>query len=107
MSLYAALDRYFEAWNDHDPAGVVASLAAGGTYEDPTTGGPLSGDALHDNVATLVTGFPDVQFELVNVSATGERSAAAQWIMRGTNTGPMPAGPATGATIALPGADFL
>ena len=27
--------------------------------------------------------------------------------MRGTNTGPMPAGPATGQTVALPGADFI
>lgn len=35
MSLTAALDRYFAAWNDHDPDAVVRSLADGGSYEDP------------------------------------------------------------------------
>ena len=107
MSLTTALDRYFEAWNEHDPAGVVDSLTPTGTYEDPTTGGPLTGDALAASVAGVLTGFPDVRFELVTVSATGDTSAAAQWVMHGTNTGPMPGGPATGRAIALPGADFL
>ena len=107
MSLTDALDRYFAAWNDHDPEAVVRSLADGGSYEDPTTGGPLTGDALAANVATLVAGFPDVHFDLVSVAPTSGTTAAAQWLMRGTNTGPMPAGPATGQTVALPGADFI
>jgi steroid delta-isomerase-like uncharacterized protein len=107
MSLTGALDRYFTAWNDHDPDAVVRSLTAGGTYEDPTTGGPLGGDALAANVATLLTGFPDLHFDLVSVAPTGDTTAAAQWLMRGTNTGPMPAGPATGQAVALPGADFI
>ena len=49
--MHEALDRYFDAWNSHDPALVVAALTDDGTYEDPTTGGPLSGDALEANVA--------------------------------------------------------
>jgi steroid delta-isomerase-like uncharacterized protein len=107
MSLNQALDRYFDAWNTHDPGGVVAALAPRGTYEDPTTGGPLSGDALAENVATLITGFPDLSFELVSVDAIDETRAAAQWLMKGTNTGPMPAGPATNQPVALPGSDFI
>ena len=107
MSLTDALDRYFAAWNDHDPKAVVQSLADGGSYQDPTTGGPLTGDALAANVATLLAGFPDVHFDLVSVARTSDTTAAAQWLMRGTNTGPMPAGPATGQTVALPGADFI
>lgn len=107
MSLNQALDRYFDAWNAHDPQAVVTALSTGGTYEDPTTGGPLTGDALAENVGTLMTGFPDVHFELVSVDALDETRAAAQWIMTGTNTGPMPAGPATGQAVALPGADFI
>lgn len=107
MSLTDALDRYFAAWNDHDPEAVVRSLADGGSYKDPTTGGPLTGDALAANVATLLAGFPDVHFDLVSVALTGDTTAAVQWLMRGTNTGPMPAGPATGQAVALPGADFI
>ncbi len=107
MSLNQALDRYFDAWNAHDPQAVVAALSTGGTYEDPTTGGPLSGDVLSENVGTLMTGFQDVHFELVSVDALDENRAAAQWLMKGTHTGRMPAGPATGQAVALPGADFI
>ena len=107
MSLADALERYFAAWNAHDPEAVVRSLAEGGSYEDPTTGGPLTGDAIAATVATLLTGFPDLHFDLVSLAATSDTGAAAQWLMRGTNTGPMPAGPATGQAVALPGADFI
>jgi len=107
MSLSQALDRYFDAWNTHDPQAVVAALTAEGTYEDPSTGGPLNGDALAESVGALITGFPDLQFELVTVDALDDRRAAAQWLMKGTNTGPMPMGPATNQAVALPGADFI
>src|SRR5437879_12827956 len=107
MSLDAALDRYFAAWNDHDPAGVVASLTDGGTYEDPTTGGPIAGDELAANVAVLGAGFPDLSFDIASRAATSDATAAAQWVMRGTNTGAMPGGPPTGKAIDLPGADFI
>ena len=65
------------------------------------------GTALAESVRTLITGFPDVRFDIVSVAATGDDSAAAQWRMRGTNTGPMPGGPPTGGSIDLPGADFI
>ncbi len=78
MSLTAALDRYFAAWNNHDPDAVVRSLVEGGSYEDPTTGGPLTGDALAANVATLLTGLPDLHFDLVSVAATSDTGAAAR-----------------------------
>ena len=72
MSLNDALDRYFAGWNDHDAAAVVASLAADGTFEDPTSHGQRSGNALGQYVAELVIGFPDVHFDVVSVAATGE-----------------------------------
>ncbi|MEX1009570.1 MAG: nuclear transport factor 2 family protein [Acidimicrobiia bacterium] len=107
MAIADALDRYFAAWNAHDGDGVVAALTDDGTYEDPTTGGPLRGDALAANVNGLVGGFPDLHFELGTVAPTSATSAAAEWRMQGTNTGSMPIGPATGGTVDLPGADFL
>jgi steroid delta-isomerase-like uncharacterized protein len=106
MSIDSALEQYFDAWNSHRPEAVPAALTDGGTYEDPTTGGPLSGDALTASVAGVLAGFPDVHFEIVSLATTGDR-ATAQWRMQGTNTGPLPGGPATGATLDLPGADFF
>jgi steroid delta-isomerase-like uncharacterized protein len=86
---------------------VVASIVEGGTYEDPTTGGPLSGAALVSNIEALYVGFPDLHFDIESIAPTGEASAVARWTMRGTNTGPMPGGPATGGTIALGGVDLI
>src|SRR6478736_3103392 len=107
MSIDTALHRYFDAWNSHEPGQVAAALTDDGTYEDPTTGGPLSGDELTANVAGVYAGFPDVRFETVTVDTTGDTTACAQWRMLGTNTGPLPGGPATGASLDLPGADFF
>jgi steroid delta-isomerase-like uncharacterized protein len=107
MSIDSALGRYFEAWNSHRPEAVAAALTDGGTYEDPTTGGPLTGDALTANVAGVLAGFPDVHFEVVSVAVGPDDTASAQWRMQGTNTGPLPGGPATGGTLDLPGADFF
>jgi steroid delta-isomerase-like uncharacterized protein len=106
MSIDTALDRYFDAWNSHDPDAAVAALTDGGTYEDPMTGGPLSGDAFAANVAGVCAGFPDVQFDIDSASVHDD-TASVQWRMQGTNTGPLPGGPATGGTIDLPGADFF
>ena len=102
-----ALHRYFDAWNSRQSGAVVAALTDGGTYEDPTTGGPLRGEALTTNVDGVYAAFPDVRFEIVSVSTTGDTTACAQWRMLGTNTGPLPGGAATGASLDLPGADFF
>ncbi|HWS46701.1 MAG TPA: nuclear transport factor 2 family protein [Acidimicrobiia bacterium] len=107
MSLMDALARYFSGWNDHEPAAVVAALAEGGTFEDPTAPDPRSGNTLAQYVSELITGFPDVHFDLTSVAATSETTAAVQWVMHGTNTGPGPGGPATGRSIAISGADFI
>jgi ketosteroid isomerase-like protein len=47
------VQRYFDAWNAHDAAGIVATFADGGTYADPTTTGPLAGTAIGENAATV------------------------------------------------------
>jgi steroid delta-isomerase-like uncharacterized protein len=99
-------DRYVEAWNGHDPAEVSAMFADGGTYEDPTTGGPVTGQAIAEAATQLFGAFPDVRFESQEV-LHGERSAAIHWLMRGTNTGSFAGAPPTGATVALGCAQFL
>ena len=87
---------------------MVAALTDGGTYEDPTTGGPLSGDALTASVAGVLRRVPRRALRDRSPSTTtGETTACAQWRMLGTNTGPLPGGPATGAPLDLPGADFF
>ena len=107
MTALDAAQRYFDAWNSRDPEAIAATFTTGGTYEDPTSGGRLTGKAIADYAGSLFTMFPDLSFDVIGVAPTDEQSVAAQWLMKGTNTGPLPGGPPMGRTIALPGADFI
>src|SRR3954447_17083012 len=98
---------YFDAWNRHDAASIVAAFARDGIYSDPTTGGPLSTAAIAGYAAGLWEAFPDLAFEIMSAGQTGDGVVAAQWVMRGTNRGPVLGLPPTGKCIELPGADFI
>ena len=91
----------------HDATAIVATFAPGGVYADPSTPGPLTGDAIGHYAAGLWAAFPDLSFELTHVAPAGEGMVAAQWIMRGTNHGSMMGLPPTGKKVELPGADFV
>jgi len=98
---------YFNGWNAHDPAAIIATFVQGGTYADPTTGGPLAGDAIVKNAAQLWEAFPDVKFEIRSHTASADGPIAAEWIMTGTNTGSFAGLPPTGRKVVLNGADFI
>jgi steroid delta-isomerase-like uncharacterized protein len=85
----------------------VALFAANGSYTDPASGGQLCGQAIAGYAAGLWSSFPDLSFQIVSVSATSDDRVAAQWIMRGTNRGPVRGMPPTGKQVELPGADFI
>ena len=99
--------RYFDAWNRRDAAGIVDTFVEGGTYADPTTPGVLAGEAIGAYAQGLWDAFPDLSFELVSVAQNDSGLVAAEWLMKGTNTGSMMGLPPTGLQISLPGADFL
>ena len=101
------VQRYFNAWNAHDASAIVATFAAGGTYADPTTPGPLSGDAIGENARQLWSAFPDVHFEIRSHNSSVDGPVAAEWVMKGTNLGPFGGLPPTGRTVTLDGADFI
>ena len=107
MGALDVVQKYFDAWNSRNPEAIAATLSDNGTYEDPTTGGPLTGPAFSQYAGGLISAFPDLNFEVVSASATNDTTVAAQWLMKGTNSGPFGGGPPTGKTIALPGADFF
>lgn len=107
LSPLKAAQAYLSAWNAHDPAAVLATFADTGTYLDPTLPGPIGGQALAGYVTGLCAAFPDLHFEIENVSVDGDR-IVAQWRMRGTNTGPLPGAPEpTNGTCDLPGVDVI
>src|SRR6185437_10019641 len=81
--------QYADAWNRHDAAAIVASFADGGTYSDPITSGPLTGAAIGSYAETLWAAFPDLSFETVSSMENGDGLLSAEWLMRGTNIGPL------------------
>jgi steroid delta-isomerase-like uncharacterized protein len=98
---------YFEAWNAHDGAAVLATFDRAGTYVDPTLPGPIGGEHIAGYVAGLAAAFPDLTFAIEDVVVDGDR-VIGRWRMRGTNTGPLPGTPEpTGGTCDLPGIDVI
>jgi steroid delta-isomerase-like uncharacterized protein len=90
---------YFDGWNGHDPAAVMAMFAPDGRYSDPTVQ-DVRGEAIGRMVQGLINSFPDLAFDLKSEGMIGADLVAAEWLMRGTHR-------ETGRTIALPGADFI
>lgn len=107
MTRETIVQRYFDSWNNHDSAAIVATFVKAGTYSDPTTNGELSGDAIGQNAAQLWSGFPDVKFEIRSHMVSADGRFAAEWVMSGTNTGSFAGLPPTGRQVVLKGADFI
>ena len=110
LGTVSALDianKYFDGWNRRDAGKVLETMGPGGTYADPQTGGPLSGEPFREYMNQLFASFPDVSFEIASEGLLAPDFVAAQWIMRGTNTGSMMGLPPTGKSIVLHGADFI
>ncbi|KST65713.1 ester cyclase [Mastigocoleus testarum] len=102
------VENYFNAWNNHDPDTLVALFAEKGTYWDPTTDKELSGNAIKQYAVNMISAFPDISFDLQNIALTENSVVAIQWVMKGTNTGPMLKGlPPTNNSITLPGTNFI
>ena len=99
--------RYFDAWNRHDSGAIVATFAETGTYADPVTPGPLTGAAIGAYAQGLWDAFPDLSFDIVSIMENASGQVSAEWVMKGTNTGPFNGLPPTGAAVVLPGADFI
>ena len=99
-------ERYLAAWNRHDPAAVAAMFVKGGTYEDPTTDGPVEGGGIVEAATRLFGAFPDLSFEIGDM-LNEDRRAAIEWVMHGTNRGSFAGAPPTGEAVSLPGGLFL
>jgi steroid delta-isomerase-like uncharacterized protein len=101
------VDAYFRGWNAHDAAAVARTFAAGGTYEDPTTAGPVPGAEIAHVLEPLRAAFPDLGFELANVLGEGSRYVV-EWTLRGHNRGTLLAGiNPTGQSVMLKGVDVF
>jgi steroid delta-isomerase-like uncharacterized protein len=107
MTHLDAVNRYLNGWIARDADQVLSTLTPDGTYEDPSSRGPLSGEAFRGYMKGLWAAFPDLSFETESVGEMGPDLVAAQWTMTGTNHGSMMGLPPTGKSVRVRGADFF
>ena len=107
MEIPQIVGTYIDTFNRHDLDVCLATFAPDGTYSDPGTAQPLSGQAIIDHFGGALTGFPDLTFETVAVYAITADLAVWRWVMRGTNTGSYRGLPPTGRSLILPGCEFI
>ena len=96
-------DHYFAAWNRHDPLGVARHVADNGVIEDVTTGHVMRGPAeVAEFVSSVTASASDLHFEMCSLLTTGD-SYLCEWVMAGTNDGPLEDTPATGRRFSVRG----
>ncbi len=97
-------DRYLQAWNDHDGPGVAGYMADDAVYEDVAAGQVRRG---REEIASWVAegaGFSsDLRFQEVSFFYLGS-AYAVEWVMTGTNDGPVGGQAATGRPYRVRGA---
>jgi steroid delta-isomerase-like uncharacterized protein len=107
MELPQIVRTYIDAFCHQDLDACLATFAPDGTYSDPVTARPLSGQALKDHFGGFVAGFPNWTCETVAVYAITADLAVWRWVIRGTNTGSYRGLPPTGRSVLLPGCEFI
>lgn len=107
MEIPEVVTSYVDAFAHADVDACAGAFAPDGSYSDPGTAGPLSGQAIRDHFAAFFSGFPDATCETVSLDTVTEHLSVWRWILRGTNTGSYRGFPVTGRPLTLPGCEFI
>lgn len=102
----AVNDATYAAWNAHDADAVAAVFAADALVREVGTGQESRGrEAVRARAAALMTAFPDLTLERVELLIDGDRHAD-RWVLSGTHRGELFGIPPTGKRIRVDGATF-
>jgi steroid delta-isomerase-like uncharacterized protein len=97
----------FAAWSEHDPDPIDVLFPEDGIYEDVPPQRTYRGPEEIKGFLTAIWAWaPDIEFDLTSVAVAGDR-AVAEWVMTGTQTGPIGAIPASGNQFSVRGASVL
>ena len=76
--LERTIERYNQAWNDHDVDAIVALHARGMVFENHTAGERAEGEAVRDHIARIFENWPDLAFTGRRVYA-GDGFVVNEW----------------------------
>jgi steroid delta-isomerase-like uncharacterized protein len=83
------IDRYNQAWADHDVDAIVEMHTPGSVFENHTTGDVNVGkEEIRRAISGIFTVFPDLQFE-TRRSYIRDNLVVQEWTARGTHLGMM------------------
>jgi steroid delta-isomerase-like uncharacterized protein len=105
------IERYNNAWNDHDVEAIVDMHTTDSVFENHTTGDVNVGrDAICSAIRGIFTVFPDLRFE-TRRAYIRDNLVVQEWTARGTHLGKMNrAGlevEPTGKTVEYRGLDVI
>ena len=99
-------DRTYAAWNAHDPDAVAAVFAEDAVVREVGNPQVMHGRAaVRERAAALITAFPDLTLERVELVIDGERHAD-RWVLSGTHQGVLFGIAPTGRKVRVEGATF-
>jgi steroid delta-isomerase-like uncharacterized protein len=61
-ALEQAIERYNQAWNDHDLDAIMAMHAPDMVFENHTAGESAEGEAVRGHIASIFESWPDIAF---------------------------------------------
>lgn len=99
-------DATYAAWNAHDADAVAAVFAEDAVIREIGGAGELHGRAaVRARAAALLTAFPDLRLERLELVIDGDRHAD-RWVLSGTHRGELFGFAPTGRPVRVEGATF-
>lgn len=108
--LRATIDRYNDAWNNHDVETIMSMHAPDMVFENHTAGERAEGEAVRAHIAGIFESWPDLRFEGVRVYAR-DGVVTQEWQAFATHTKPVKRGDIevapTGNELSWAGVDVI
>jgi steroid delta-isomerase-like uncharacterized protein len=109
-ALSAAIERYNDAWNDHDLDAIIAMHAPDMVFENHTAGESASGEEVRGHIDSIFASWPDLRFEPRRLYVR-EGLVVQEWTARATHTETMRRGeieaPPSGREVSWAGIDSI
>ena len=110
QSLEEAIDRYNEAWNDHDLDAIMSMHAPDMVFENHTAGESAQGDEAREHIGAIFETWPDIHFETRRLYVR-DGVVTQEWTASATHSDTMRRGDLvaepTGRTVEWRGIDVI
>jgi len=108
--LERVIERYNQAWNEHDLDAIVSLHTPDMVFENHTAGERAEGEAVRDHIGGIFTTWPDIRFE-TRCAYVRDGLVVQEWTATATHANEMRRGDLvaepTGKTITWDGLDVI